>query len=87
MHGWIYGLKDGRLHDLRFLATGPADMATAYDRAIGRLSQGALIPFRTIEYEFPLYGLGSPERRYARSKDHDAHPSRCRLTIVQNIIM
>src|SRR3954470_14453242 len=41
VHGWIYGLKDGRLHDLRFLATGPADMATAYDRAIERLSERA----------------------------------------------
>ena len=40
VHGWIYGLKDGRLHDLRFLATGPADMGPAYDRAIGRLSEG-----------------------------------------------
>ena len=41
VHGWIYGLKDGRLQDLRFLATGPADMGPAYDRAIGRVSVGS----------------------------------------------
>jgi carbonic anhydrase len=38
VHGWIYGLKDGRLHDLGFLATGPGDMKPAYDRALSRVS-------------------------------------------------
>ncbi|MEN3339880.1 MAG: carbonic anhydrase [Acidobacteriota bacterium] len=41
VHGWIYGLKDGRLQDLQFMATGPGDMGPAYDRAIGNVSVGS----------------------------------------------
>ena len=36
VHGWIYGLSDGRLHDLRFDVAGPGDVVAAYDQAIGR---------------------------------------------------
>ena len=35
VHGWIYGLRDGRLHDLGFLATKPEDVAPVYERALG----------------------------------------------------
>jgi carbonic anhydrase len=35
VHGWVYGLSDGRLRDLGFLATGPDDVQSMYDRAIG----------------------------------------------------
>jgi carbonic anhydrase len=35
VHAWIYGLADGRLHDLDFLSTGPQDTLAAYSRAIG----------------------------------------------------
>jgi len=35
VHGWIYGLHDGRLRDLGFVASRPADVAPAYARAIG----------------------------------------------------
>ena len=34
VHGWIYGLGDGRLRDLGFVATGPADMDATYHSAL-----------------------------------------------------
>ena len=37
VHGWIYGLRDGRLRDLGFHATGPEELEPAYQRAVGRL--------------------------------------------------
>jgi carbonic anhydrase len=36
VHGWIYGLRDGRLHDLGFLATRAQEVEAAYQRAIDR---------------------------------------------------
>lgn len=35
VHGWIYGLGDGRLRDLGFLARQPEETARAYEEAIG----------------------------------------------------
>jgi carbonic anhydrase len=34
VHGWIYGLGDGRLRDMGFSAVGPGDVMPAYQRAI-----------------------------------------------------
>jgi carbonic anhydrase len=34
IHGWIYGLHDGRLHDLGFSASGPAQVEGAYRLAL-----------------------------------------------------
>jgi carbonic anhydrase len=34
VHGWIYGLHDGRLRDLGFVASRPAEVEPAYTRAI-----------------------------------------------------
>ena len=34
VHGWVYGLSDGRLRDLGFLAAGPDDVQPMYDRAV-----------------------------------------------------
>ena len=36
VHGWIYGLHDGRLHDLGFLARQQDDVLPAYQRAVTR---------------------------------------------------
>jgi carbonic anhydrase len=33
VHGWVYGLGDGRLRDLGFLATRPDEVQPTYDRA------------------------------------------------------
>jgi carbonic anhydrase len=33
VHGWIYGLHDGRLHDVGFVASGPEDVEPAYQQA------------------------------------------------------
>jgi carbonic anhydrase len=38
VHGWIYGLGDGRLHDLGFAAAGPSEVGRAYGTALARLS-------------------------------------------------
>ena len=38
VHGLIYGLGDGRLHDLGFVANGPADVEATYQSAVGRFS-------------------------------------------------
>ena len=35
VHGWIYGLRDGRLRDLGFVATQPQDVEPAYRQAVG----------------------------------------------------
>ena len=40
LHGWIYGLSDGLLKDLRMTAAGPNDLARAYQAAIDRLAAG-----------------------------------------------
>jgi carbonic anhydrase len=37
VHGWIYGLDNGRLHDLGFLARAQQDVRPGYDRAVGTL--------------------------------------------------
>jgi carbonic anhydrase len=38
IHSWIYGLKDGRLRDLRFTTAGPSDVAGAHRTAIASLA-------------------------------------------------
>jgi carbonic anhydrase len=35
VHGWIYGLRDGRLRDLGFAVGDPGQIVPAYQRAIG----------------------------------------------------
>lgn len=37
VHGWIYGLRDGRLQDLGFAAARQHDVEDAYERAVGRV--------------------------------------------------
>jgi carbonic anhydrase len=37
VHGWIYGLHDGRLHDLGFLARRQDDVIPAHRQAVDRL--------------------------------------------------
>jgi len=34
VHGWVYGLGDGLLRDLGFLATRPADVQPTYEQAV-----------------------------------------------------
>jgi carbonic anhydrase len=37
VHGWLYGLKDGRLHDLEMAIGGQADLRQRYPAAIERV--------------------------------------------------
>ena len=37
IHGWIYGLKDGLLHDLGFEVSAANGVGSAYEAALGRL--------------------------------------------------
>ena len=37
VHGWIYGLKDGLIRDLKCTATNPASAVTAYQTALAAL--------------------------------------------------
>ncbi len=37
VHGWIYGLHDGMLQDIRMSVAGNADIAPAYDQALAAL--------------------------------------------------
>jgi carbonic anhydrase len=39
VHGWIYGLGDGRLRDLGFVAAGPSEVAPAYRKALADVSE------------------------------------------------
>jgi carbonic anhydrase len=36
VHGWIYGLRDGRLRELGFSATGSDDLERTYQEALAR---------------------------------------------------
>jgi carbonic anhydrase len=36
VHGWVYGLHDGRLRDLEISVEKPGELAEAYARALGR---------------------------------------------------
>ena len=38
VHGWIYGLGDGRLHDLGVTVTAPGEISSAYESALASLS-------------------------------------------------
>jgi len=38
VHGWIYGLRDGLLHDLGVTIAAPGEMASVYDSALASLS-------------------------------------------------
>jgi carbonic anhydrase len=37
VHGWVYGLKDGLVHDLKTTVTKPEQAAPAYQAALGAL--------------------------------------------------
>jgi carbonic anhydrase len=39
VHGWIYGLKDGRLRDLGFGACGPDEAEPSFDSAVEQLGR------------------------------------------------
>ncbi len=39
VHGWIYGLEDGLLSDLKTTVSGPAEAREVYERAISDLGQ------------------------------------------------
>jgi carbonic anhydrase len=34
VHGWVYGLHNGLIEDLKMTVSGPADLAAAYDAAL-----------------------------------------------------
>src|SRR5262249_9384033 len=36
VHGWVYGLGDGKLHDTTFVACGSDEVGPAYDHAVSR---------------------------------------------------
>ena len=38
LHGWIYGLADGLLHDLGITAAGEAEVAPAFAEAVGKIT-------------------------------------------------
>ena len=38
VHGWIYGLGDGRLHDVGFVASQPQDVERSYEQGVRRMS-------------------------------------------------
>jgi len=40
IHGWIYGLTNGLLHDLGYSAGSPGDVQIGYERALQRLQSG-----------------------------------------------
>ena len=41
VHGWIYGLKDGLLHDLHIDISNRSEIKTSYDQAIAIIKQRA----------------------------------------------
>jgi carbonic anhydrase len=41
VHGWIYGIQDGLLHDLRMTITGQRELRPAYEGALSALGHGS----------------------------------------------
>jgi carbonic anhydrase len=41
VHGWIYGLHDGRMRDLAISVSATDELAAAYERAIASLKREA----------------------------------------------
>ena len=41
VHGWIYGISDGGLHDLGILASAPEELGPSYDAALARIAARA----------------------------------------------
>jgi carbonic anhydrase len=39
VHGWVYGLHNGLLEDLRMTADSPAELAPAYERAVAAVKE------------------------------------------------
>ncbi len=39
VHGWVYGIQDGRLHDLEVTATSRESLEMGYRKAIATLKQ------------------------------------------------
>ena len=39
MHGWVYGLHNGLLQDLRITAGGPEDVMPAYQKGLARVAR------------------------------------------------
>jgi carbonic anhydrase len=39
VHGWIYGLGDGRLRELGFVATGPDEVHRTYSSALAAMQR------------------------------------------------
>ena len=44
IHGWIYGLRDGRLRDLGLTVGRPQDVQSRYESALARLAHPAVFP-------------------------------------------
>jgi carbonic anhydrase len=44
VHGWIYGLHDGRLRDLGLGVSGHADLAASHHLAVDRVTRKRLRP-------------------------------------------
>jgi carbonic anhydrase len=44
VHGWIYGVADGLLHDLNFTVTGPEEVESAYAGAVATLPEWRFEP-------------------------------------------
>jgi carbonic anhydrase len=44
VHGWIYGLLDGRIRELGFGVDAPDDLAAAYTSAIDAIREGRTAP-------------------------------------------
>lgn len=44
VHGWIYGLLDGRIRELGFGVDGPEDLLAAYSAAIETIREGQTAP-------------------------------------------
>lgn len=38
LHGWVYGVHDGLLHDLQMTVTGPADLERRYQAAVAAVA-------------------------------------------------
>ena len=64
VHGWIYGLSDGRLSDAGFLAESPGDVVPSYLSAVDQITRASRLAGSTNgPLSLALFAAGLPPVR------------------------
>jgi len=59
VHGWVYGLHNGLLEDLSLTVTSHDEIEPAYTRALGAVTQRALLAMARLNSTAEAAGPGA----------------------------